>query len=233
MNGSAQELEMGRRCYGYGRWDAPYWFIGPEQGKGPEEAEGNALRLSAWLQLGACELSDCREFHRLIGEGSWHQDEPKFQKTWRPLILLLMAYLERDKSIESLRTYQRDRWGRISGGETCIIELSGLAARSLGVPTDRNRFLQERIEVIRQRMDKYKPDLVIMYGDSRERRVHWEEIAGDVFPSSKALPKLLKRGHTVIALVPHPIRSRLTDLEWTGLGEGLRNKMLTAAQYEI
>ena len=215
------ELQMDRRFFGYGRWDAPYWFIGPEQGKGPKETQDNTPRLRAWLQLGETELCDCHEFHRLIGEVSWHQDEPTLQKTWRPLILLLMAYLERDTRIESLRTYQRDRWGRVSGGETCIIELSGLAARSLSVPMARKRFLQERIEIIRQRIDTYKPELVIMYGDSRERKENWEKIAGDVFPSNKVYPKVLKRGPTVIALFPHPIWSKLTDLEWKALGEGL------------
>jgi hypothetical protein len=31
------EEEMARECYGYGRWGAPYWFIGPEQGQGSWE----------------------------------------------------------------------------------------------------------------------------------------------------------------------------------------------------
>lgn len=29
-------LEMAKRSFGYGRWEAPYWFIGPEQGMGPQ-----------------------------------------------------------------------------------------------------------------------------------------------------------------------------------------------------
>lgn len=28
---------MARDCYGYGRWDAPYWFIGLEEGMGPNQ----------------------------------------------------------------------------------------------------------------------------------------------------------------------------------------------------
>ena len=27
--------EMALRWYGYGRWDCPYWFIGPEPGQAP------------------------------------------------------------------------------------------------------------------------------------------------------------------------------------------------------
>jgi hypothetical protein len=41
------ELEMAQNCFGYGRWDAPYWFIGPEQGKGNDEPDDNTLRVLA------------------------------------------------------------------------------------------------------------------------------------------------------------------------------------------
>jgi hypothetical protein len=60
--------EMAGRCYGYGRWDAPYWFIGQEQGMARDEKNNLKPRVEAWLYLGGCELSDCREFHERIGE---------------------------------------------------------------------------------------------------------------------------------------------------------------------
>lgn len=85
--------EMGLRCYGYGRWGAPYWFIGPEQGQAPEENDDLKPRVQAWLGLGGCDLTDCREFHVLIGEKRWHPERPKLQSTWRPLLLLLMTDL--------------------------------------------------------------------------------------------------------------------------------------------
>src|ERR1700741_2319450 len=59
------ELEMARRSYGYGRWDAPYWFIGPEQGKGRAEPSGNSQRVNAWRKLGENELCDCLDFHEI------------------------------------------------------------------------------------------------------------------------------------------------------------------------
>jgi hypothetical protein len=34
---TAWREEMARECYGYGRWAAPYWFIGPEQGQGHDD----------------------------------------------------------------------------------------------------------------------------------------------------------------------------------------------------
>jgi hypothetical protein len=73
--------EMGRRCYGYGRWEAPYWFIGPEQGQARNENHDLKLRCKAWLHCGGGELSDCSAFHdfmnqeagRLITE--WHREK--------------------------------------------------------------------------------------------------------------------------------------------------------------
>jgi hypothetical protein len=113
------ELEMARRSYGYGRWDAPYWFIGPEQGKGQAESSGNSQRVNAWQKLGQNELCDCLDFHAQISDMSWHRGRPSLQPTWRPLILLLKTFLNQPSDIESLREYQRDRWGRVKGGETC------------------------------------------------------------------------------------------------------------------
>ena len=101
--------DMAIQCYGYGRWDAPYWFIGPEQGQASKENHDLEPRLKAWLRLGARELDDCEEFSVAINEHSWHRDG-KLQSTWRPLILLLMTFLNRPADKESLRTYQRHQW---------------------------------------------------------------------------------------------------------------------------
>ena len=210
--------EMARRFYGYGRWDAPYWFIGPEPGKGRNQPADNTPRVKAWRRRGGTELLDCHDFHRRIGEKNWHKDVPLLQPTWRPLMLLLMTFLEKPGDDKSLRTYQRDRWGRVSGGETCVIELSGLAAKSLKVPMDRGSFRQERIEIIHQRMHTYKPQLVVMYGGGQKGRKHWEEIAGSVFPADG----ILKLGYTTIALAPHPVVYGSKDQDWVKLGQRLR-----------
>lgn len=125
---------MARENYGYGRWEAPYWFIGPEQGTGRHEKndpEHLEKRVKAWLDLGSHQLNDCREFHRRIEETKLHFKKPvNLQSTWKPLMLLMMTFLKRPVDNNSLRNYQRDRWGALDekGGETCVIELSGLAA---------------------------------------------------------------------------------------------------------
>lgn len=96
MDDRAFEAEMAHGFYGYGRWDAPHWFIGPEQGIGPKGV-GNAVRSKVWHKLGSPELCDCKEFHFEIGEDSWYRTTPPpaplLQSTWRPLMLLLMSFL--------------------------------------------------------------------------------------------------------------------------------------------
>ncbi len=63
----------------------------------------------------------------------------------------MMTFLGRPADNESLRSYQRDRWGALEG-ETCVIELSGLAAPNMMEAEDTTPFLQQRIDVIRYRL---------------------------------------------------------------------------------
>jgi hypothetical protein len=218
-------LAMALRNYGYGRWEAPYWFIGPAQGMGPHE-KGLDRRVKAWLDLGSHELNDCREFHCRIDEIRWHFKKPKvqLQRTWRPLMLSMMTFLDRQEDSESLRIYQRDRWGSLAG-ETCVIELSGLAARSLKESQETGQFLPERIEHIRDKMRSRRPKLVVMYG--KKQKDSWEKIAGCAFPPK---PKsFLTVGDTIMAATPHPV-SRIFDGSkylgneyWETLGMNLRD----------
>jgi hypothetical protein len=53
--------------YGYGAWDAPYWFVGPEPGMARSEGDNLVVRCNAWARL--CggrprELLDCIDHHR-------------------------------------------------------------------------------------------------------------------------------------------------------------------------
>ena len=207
--------EMARRCFGYGRWDAPFWFIGPEQGQGSDENDDLAHRFKAWCDLGSDELCDLEQFHLAINERRWQR---KLQQTWRPLILLLMTFLEKPADKESLLSYQRDKWGR-ANGETCVIELSGLAARSSAVHRDRETFRQQRIEVIREKLNQLKHNrriLVIMYG--KKQLPSWEAIAGQSFGSNN----IRKLDGITYAWTPHPVAFGMTNKFWTDLGSELR-----------
>lgn len=219
---------MARGCYGYGTWKAPYWFIGLEQGIGKHENNDLKTRINAWIKLERMELNDCRMFHWNIGEMRWHFKKPKvsLQPTWRPLILLLMTFLGREADKEAFRNYQRDRWGSLDG-ETCVIELSGLAAANLKAAKDTTLFLQERIQIIRQKIRDHRPKLIVMYG--KQQKTAWEEIAGGMFPDEPK-PFLIQES-TILVLAPHPVsriregKTYLGNKYWTRLGNTLHDAM--------
>jgi len=215
-NGPKNDIrEMARCCYGYGLWDAPYWFIGPEQGQAREENNDLSNRLQAWSCFGKRELDDCREFHLLIGERRWHCEPVKLQPTWRRLILLLMGFLGKQTDNETLREYQSREWGRLNG-ETCVIELSGLAAHSFQVVRDRKSFRQTRIDLIRNRIREHGPRFVIMYG--KKQALSWEQIADyDIKPDN-----IRHAGTTAFAVMPSPTAYGSTDAAWVEIGKRLR-----------
>jgi hypothetical protein len=208
--------EMARRCYGYGRWDAPHWFIGPEPGQALDENNDLKPRAAAYRDLGKDGLSDCRDFHDRIDETRWHRERPRLQPTWRRLILLLMTFLDQPWDKDSIRNYQRDEWGRLNS-ETCVIELSGLPANSFTVRRDRELFRLERIGGLRQKMCSHKPRLVVMYGLRQKK--YWEQIAGGGFGSDS----IQSLESTIIALTRHPNMFGLKDVYWEDLGERLRH----------
>jgi hypothetical protein len=210
------ELEMARCFYGFGRWDAPFWFIGPERGKGPTERADNERRIRAWVALGRPDVCDCRRFHNEIGENRWHRESPSLQRTWRSLMLLLMAAMERPHDSNSLRTYQRTLWGKGEAGETCVIELSGIGARSLATPAEQHRFLHGRIEVIREQLRIRKPAVVVLYGVSH--REHWDRIAG----ADLLCDQVQRCDGTLFVLTPHPLTHGKSDADWVKLGRVLR-----------
>jgi len=211
--------EMALRCYGYGRWEAPHWFIGPEQGQGSESLE---CRIKAWKDLGAKELCDCREFSQRICDDRWHRQTPERQRTWTPLICLLMGFLERSTDKDSLAAYQRDRWGRLSESETCVIDLMGLPAKNLKTPRDRKTFLKERIMVIRDRIAVHRPKLVVMYG--KGQKDSWERIVQRTFPEDN----IIRNDGTIFFHARHPTNGGPPCRWWGERGKMLREMSATS-----
>ena len=114
---------------------------------------------------------------------------------------------------------QRTEWGR-TNGETCVIELSGLAAHSQTVQRDRELFREERINVIRERKLVNRPNVVVMYGKGEEKSC--EKIAGGSF----APGNIRVSDGTIHACTPHPVSHGMTNAFWEELGQQLRNRGL-------
>lgn len=216
MSLSQQELaHMAEHFFGYGRWDAPYWFVGPEAGMSKDGIDTLSARYSSWKQLGCAEVVDCKKHHLGFGFTKWHQEHPPTQPTWRQLIRLLLTYKGLPADTEAIREYQRTQWGSETG-ESGVIELSGLAAPNMSEQRDRATFLARRIERIRQKVREHHPVFVLMYGESH--RAEWERIANSRFDSHG----LCWMGGTVLVIAPHPVTRGLISEYWASLGRDLR-----------
>lgn len=217
-------LDMAHRSFGYGRWSAPYWFLGPEQGMSKKGGDSLEARAEAWSYFGRRALDDCREFHLRIEELGHHGEGATPQLTWKRLIIAMLAYRQKGTDLASVLRYQKEELGCLSG-ETCVIELSGLAAHSLREKRDRATFLSERIGEIRRNMLQIGPDFVILYGKHRSCQKAWQALATDsvAITQPSGTPMLFRRcGRTVVAWTEHPANWGQTDEGWKDLGVQMR-----------
>jgi hypothetical protein len=148
-----------RSWFGYGRWDAPYWFVGMEPGGTDDHASHEV-----WMQLGGTELIDCRAHCLGTNFSKWHGgDRPPTQPTWRRLIQLLLGYEGKPSDLDAVSVYQRDKWGALKG-DTASVEVSALHAASLDILVDRDAYRDQRITILKERLEAYRPKFVVFYG---------------------------------------------------------------------
>jgi hypothetical protein len=220
------KAKAAEKWFGYGRWSAPYWFIGKEPG-GTDEPE----QYASWLRLGGGELIDCRQHDRDCASDDskmlWHGSDAKLQPTWRPLIALLLAYQGAPAyDSEEVRRYQSERWGTATG-DTAVIELSAVAAPSTSVAeTKRLTHLEERIATIRAHIEAARPKFVLFYGGGNDAIFgkpyieRWSQIAGvDLTQNQIAI----RNGMAYVA-TPHPTAHGIKNDFWIDLGRQLAAK---------
>ena len=191
-----------RNWFGYGRWDAPYWFLGMEPGGTDDHAS-----YETWKHLGGEELIGCREHHLKSGFIKWHQGErPPTQSTWRRLIQLLLGFKGESATLDSVRMYQKNQWGALDG-ETAVLEISALHARGLSEDIERVTHRTERISTLNKRLKEHHPIFVIMYGLGYKGI--YEQIVGEPFRNGFAW-----QGSSLCALVEHPTARLGRPAEW-------------------
>ncbi len=117
------ELEHLLNFVGYGRLDAPVWFLGREEAGGGED------NLRARLKFRAVE--DCAEAHRILGITKHHWDRRVIQRTWRGMCYIMLKLDNKATDTESIRTYQAESLGRF-GGQTLLVELMPVPKSSIG-----------------------------------------------------------------------------------------------------
>jgi hypothetical protein len=209
-----------KNFYGHGSYQAKYWFIGMEFGGGssPEEIED---RIQGWYDRGSKELEDVVNPDG-TGGGPWFRGEIPLQPTWAKLIRVILSAEGQAPQTEDIRTYQRNRLGRV-GGLDCLLELFPLPSPGLNqwkfypqysqLPYLRERAAYTRhvgplrVAHLRQRIAEHRPANVIFYGEGYTP--WWNQIAGVDFqfdPVEKVA--IVMNGPTRYVVMYHPQRIR-------------------------
>lgn len=221
--------EFAENFYGYGNYQAPYWFLGMEEGGGNSVDEIN-LRFSAWADRGKNELEDVAEYHCAIGIPELFSGKPKLQNTWNKQIHVLFGLKNQAIETEFVRNYQRDSWGR-NDSENCILELFPLPSPSTGdwiygkksfLLTLRNRdiyretYLPNRIEHIQKRVEEYNPKVVFIFGVTYVP--YWEKLVGVSFFEDSGLLQTTV-GKTKFVVLQHPVAHGVTNEYFYNAGQ--------------
>lgn len=116
--------------YGFGSYNAKYWFIGMEPGS-TDPLGQLKKRLNAWKKAKCPDLhSDIKQYHEDICEPESFQGDPKngkpnIQRTWGALIRTVLAIENPNQDLGDkaiIRAYQKDKLARRDGNE-CLLEL--------------------------------------------------------------------------------------------------------------
>jgi hypothetical protein len=186
-------VDAARNWFGYGRWRAPYWFVGMEPG-GTEAASS----YQSWKRLGGGELIDCKHHHLDSNFDRWHgEDQRGTQPTWRRLIQTMLAFEGLGATLDDVLRYQHAGWG-CEDDDTALIELGALHAPSLASEVDRVEYRDERIALVRERLLEHEPVFALFYGLTY--REEYERVIGVQFGGEG----FAWRGSTLCALTPHP-----------------------------
>jgi hypothetical protein len=232
--------DYAQKFFGYGRWEAPIWFVGIEEGGGTD-IQAVHDRLQAWAASGQSnEPEDAPSFHLASKNDVWHRPNAKLQSTWKQLIrMLLLARGEADTD-DALRHYQRSQLGTATG-ETCLAELLPLPSPGRNdwnyrawsdLPWLQSRaayeqkILSHRISLLRERIDRNRPRVVIFYGDGQLK--HWRQIMGSVDYHRPIRQKLIAHERDGIAffVTIHPTHPDLrpdTDDYFREIGQFLHD----------
>ena len=199
---SKKGLERVFKFEGYGNKDAPYWFIGIEEGGGSIEQ----LRLRARLYE---TVEDLDSAHRKIGL----RDELLKSRTLKVMSKLTMAMLGRSEWLEKLaiEQYHATELGR-ANGDTFLTELMPLACPNIRAwpyesicPTKEAYTAMVRpgrIRWLRSEIETFQPSYVICYGKMNWR--YHQEIFWDVTFKSRLNDSIRvgTRGPSTIILIP-------------------------------
>lgn len=213
--------------YGYGTYDAPYWFVGMEEGGGGTFASAEG-RINAWIDRGRTELEDPRGTAADLSRSPWFRSYPRLQSTWKQLIRMTLVAQGIVPAVDRIRAYQRDRLGT-GTGETCLLELLPLPSPSTrhwfykdysDLPYLQSReaymahFAPMRAAHLRACVEQHKPKAVVFYSFNWWYRQWWQQITPVPYaristPDSDILKAATPT--TTFLIVKHPVTVGVTN----------------------
>lgn len=237
-----QELiaEFMNKFYGYGNLEGRYWFIGLEEGCGPNWETDVAPRFEQWQIRGKREIEDVRAYHEAFGV-THHWEPPEaavIQPTWRRLIqATITAQTGSEPNVNEIRAYQVNRLGTPTG-ETCLVEFLPLPSPNLAhfgyahLANDDYPFFaapglyaahirDTRIRHIRHLITHHGAAHVVFYGLTN--LAGWNEIV--MHAPWEVMDQHIQRCHFAgrcIWLVPQPAAFGLPGNVFTKLGHMMR-----------
>ncbi len=93
--------------YGYGNYQADFWFVGMEEGGG-DSFTNVQDRIISWHERGEHETEDLMAFHNSIHMSFFFEGKAKLQPTWNKLIRIIFSAEQRNCTTEDVRTYQKN-----------------------------------------------------------------------------------------------------------------------------
>ena len=224
--------------YGYGSYQAPFWFVGMEEGGGNTITD-IARRLEAWNTRGRKELEDVAGFHRAICLGHLFDDHPKLQPTWNKLIRIVLTAGGQTCDTERIRAYQKTSLGKI-GGDTCLLELLPLPSpntntwlyrgnSSIPYLADRDAYRDQvtplRVAHLKDRLARYQPKAVVFYG--LHYQAYWEQIVGALnWVSTLQGVAYQLRNQTLYIQAKHPAAKGVTNEYFHQIGQLIAAKTM-------
>lgn len=192
--------DFGQRWLGYGRLDAPHWFIGLAPGGDDLDA-----CVKAWLHYNKGLLLDVQEGHRFHGIDFFSSKSRTPQPTWQKLIWFMLAYRGEDQTADATLRFRRTEFARSDAtlSDNTLAELSAFPTPDDRAPDSlRPEFLKDRISKMHDIIAAFEPEYVVMYGlgDDNDYLPYWNEVAG--FELRPHVPKRINR--TVFSALYHP-----------------------------
>lgn len=209
------ELSQLLNFVGYGRLNAPVWFLGMEEAGGGEDNLRKRLSFLA--------VDDCALAHQKLGITKHHWDKRTIQPTWRGMCCIMLELENRQATRENIRSYQADKLGRFQGN-TLLTELMPIPKPSAHkweyqdlIPqykdlADYHAIVKPlRTKLLRGLVNEYKPVVLISYGKS-----YWSDYK-DLFQSSSFSPndsfEVGQSNETMVILTDH-FTSRTMNNKW-------------------